>query len=69
MTIPKALRDKFGLSGNSEVEFVIERGALILRKTTDDKRRQRRLKIEACKGALNGEPADVDEFIEDIRGR
>ncbi len=69
VTIPKAFRDRFGLSGSSEVEFVVERGELILRKKADDKRRQRRMNIEACKGILNGDPADVDQFIEDIRGR
>lgn len=66
---PKHLRERFALHPESEIEFCVERGELVLRKKRAERGRTRRAKIEACIGALAGEPPDVDAFIEDIRGR
>ena len=69
VTVPKALRDRFGLKGSTEVEFVEEGGELILRKKVSSQPRTRRARVASCFGALKEEPEDVDRFIEEIRGR
>ena len=64
VTIPKALRDKFGLEPRDEVTFVQARGELILRKksaTVDSG-------IRKWVGRLERMPESVDEFIDDVRG-
>ena len=64
VTIPKALRDKFGLEPRDEVTFVQSRGELILRKkrvTVDSG-------IRKWVGRLGRMPESVDEFIDDVRG-
>ena len=64
VTIPKALRDKFGLEPRDEVTFVQSRGELILRKknaTVDSG-------IRKWVGRLARMPESVDEFIDDVRG-
>ena len=68
VTIPKDLREKFGIQGGTAVEFLESRGALVLRKTP------RKLELGKWKGRLKsrfvelGNPS-VDKLIEDIRGR
>ena len=68
ITIPKEIRDRFGLRPNSEVDFNIENGAIVLRK------RAPRLQLEKWKGHCKRSFDElgyggVDEFIEDVRGR
>jgi len=69
VTIPKVFRDKFGLKGSTEVEFVEEGGELILRKKVSSQPKTRRARITSCIGILEEKPEDVDRFIEEIRGR
>ncbi len=65
VTIPKPLRDKFGLEPHDEVTFIESRGELILRKT-------RAAAVESgirkWVGRLERMPESVDEFIDDVRG-
>jgi AbrB family looped-hinge helix DNA binding protein len=65
ITIPKELRDKHGLHPSAEVDFVEVGGELVLRKVVRDQPSPVRRWI----GFLMGQPEDVDQFIEDIRGR
>ena len=65
VTIPKELRERFGLTPLTEVEFQVVKGQLVIRKKIP----AQKTKIRNWVGFLNGEPEDVDQFIEDIRGR
>ncbi len=70
ITIPKPLRDRYGMGHNVEVEITPTDDGLLIRKRTagDDA-------IDRVYGILKriegkGLPIDdVDEYIEDIRGR
>ena len=63
ITIPKALRERFGLNQNVEVEVVpTERGLLIQKQTSAEH------PVDRIAGILSGD-WDVDEYIEEIRGR
>ena len=63
ITIPKRLRDQFGMHENVEVEITpTERGLLIQRRTAAEHPVERISGIHD--GALN-----VNEYIEEIRGR
>jgi len=68
VTIPKEIRDRFGLGPNIDVEFHVENGSIVLRKAP------RKLEIERWRGRCRASFADlgyrsVDEFVEDVRGR
>ena len=65
VTIPKALRERFGLVPETEVDFVEKRGELVLKKQPKSGSRNPHKWI----GCLQGCPEDVDGFIEAIRGR
>lgn len=65
VTIPKPLRERHGMAAGDEVEFVEVNGELVVRKAAREAPRR----LAAWVGYLEGQPADVDEFIEDIRGR
>ena len=68
VTIPKKFREKFGLHPSTEVEFVSEKGSLLVRRkplSTKSKKDPR----DQWVGCLGGEGEEVDEFIEEIRGR
>ncbi len=60
VTIPESIRDSFGLHPGCDVEFVIEKGKVIIR------REVKKGKVEKWQGimSLNSE---VDEFIESLR--
>ena len=63
ITIPKALRDRYGLNRDVEVEVVpTEKGLLI------QKRAGAEHPVDRVAGILTGD-WDVDEYIEEIRGR
>ena len=63
ITIPKRLRDQFGMHENVEVEITpTERGLLIQRRTAAEH------PVERISGILDG-ALNVDEYIEEIRGR
>jgi len=68
ITIPKEIRDRFGLRQGTEVEFRVVKDTIILQK------KPRKLNLEKWKGRCKGSfallgYASVDEFLEDVRGR
>jgi AbrB family looped-hinge helix DNA binding protein len=68
VTIPKEIRDRFGIGPETEVEFSVEKGSIVLRKTP------KRLDLAKWKGRCARSfkklgYASVDRFIEDVRGR
>ncbi len=68
ITIPKHLRERFGMNHNVEVEITpTERGLLIKKRTTAEH------PIDRVYGILDedalGEGVSVDDYIEEIRGR
>ncbi len=68
ITIPKALRMRFGLHHNVEIEISpTENGLLIRKKTSSDHPVDRVYGILG--GGALGEGVGVDEYIEEIRGR
>ena len=68
MTIPKHIRDKFGLRPKTEVEFCVVNGNIVLRKAS------KKLNLTKWKGYC-GKPfaqlgySSVDAFMDDVRGR
>ena len=67
VTIPKAIRDKFGLGPDTEVEFSVVEGAIVL------KRSPKVLDLARWKGHARESfnelgYCSVDEFVDDIRG-
>jgi len=63
ITVPKVLRDQFGLHKNMEVELIpIKNGILI------QKHSRTRHPIDMVMGILN-RPSDTDNYIEEVRGR
>ncbi len=69
ITIPKRLRDRFGMNQRVEVEIVEASGGLLIRKYAAGVH-----PVERLSGILKGRPlpggvTSVDEYIEDIRGR
>jgi AbrB family looped-hinge helix DNA binding protein len=68
VTIPKEIRDRFGLRPNAEVEFHLVDGSIVLN------RAPRKLALRKWKGRCKENFAalgysSVDKFIDDIRGR
>ena len=68
VTIPKEIRDRFGIGPDTEVEFRVSNGSIVLRKSP------KRLNLSRWKGRCKQSFIDlgyesVDEFIEDVRGR
>jgi antitoxin PrlF len=64
VTVPKALRDRFGITPETEVEFREERGKLVLVK------RAVQSPIARVRGRVKRLPFghDVDEYLERTRG-
>ena len=63
VTIPKALRDRFGMNQNVEVEMTpTPKGILIHKRTAAEH------PVERVHGLL-GRGGSTDEYIEEIRGR
>lgn len=68
VTIPKEIRERFGLKPGTEVQFRVEKDLLVLRK------KPTKLKLDKWKGRCKRSFArlghkSVDDFIEDVRGR
>ena len=64
ITIPKQLRERFGMHHNVEVEITpTKRGLLV------QKRASAQHPVDRIAGILDGADFDVDEYIEEIRGR
>ncbi len=63
ITIPKRLRDRFGMSQDVEVEITPTEDGLLIQKRTASKH-----PVDRVSGILDG-VVDVDQYIEEIRGR
>ena len=64
ITIPKTLRDRFGLHHDVEVEISPTENGLLIQKRTAAIH-----PVDQFAGILDGTGLDVDEYIEEIRGR
>jgi AbrB family looped-hinge helix DNA binding protein len=68
VTIPKDIREQFGLGPETEVEFRVVKGSILLKKAP------KKLNIQKWKGHSKASFAalgysSVDQFIDDVRGR
>jgi AbrB family looped-hinge helix DNA binding protein len=68
VTIPKDIRDRFGLGPETEVEFRVVAGNIVLKKAP------KKLNLAKWKGRCAGAFAklgyrSIDKFIDDVRGR
>ena len=68
VTIPKDIREQFGLGPETEVEFRVVGGSIILKKAP------KKLRLAKWKGRCGDTfaglgYASVDQFIDDVRGR
>ena len=65
ITIPKLLRDRYGMNRNVEVEIApTDEGLLIRKRTTAEH------PVDRIAGILDDSfEGEVDEYIEEIRGR
>lgn len=65
ITIPKALRDRFGMNRNVEIEITPTDDGLLIRK-----RASAQHPVDRVAGILDGVfDGDIDAYIEEIRGR
>jgi len=63
ITIPKALRDQFGLRMDVEVELIPTKDGVLIQKRSRSKH-----PVGRVFGILN-KPSDTDGYIEEVRGR
>jgi len=68
VTIPKEIRERFGLGPDTHVEFHVVGGSIVLKKA------RRKLGLRKWKGKCGNSLAElhypsVDAFIDDVRGR
>jgi AbrB family looped-hinge helix DNA binding protein len=68
VTIPKRIRERFGIGPETEVEFRVVNGSIVVSKAP------KRLNLDKWKGRCGDAFAklgysSVDKFIEDVRGR
>lgn len=63
ITIPKSLRERFGLNSNVEVELTPTEGGLLIQKRT-----AARHPVDGVFAILS-DGSSTDEYIEEIRGR
>ena len=68
ITIPKHLRERFGMHRDVEVEIMPTDTGLLIRKRVDSRHPVDRVAGILGKDAL-GEGVSVDDYIEEIRGR
>ena len=64
ITIPKHLRDQFGMTQNVEIEITPTEQGLLIQKRTAALH-----PVDRVAGILDGADFDIDEYIEEIRGR
>ena len=62
ITIPKHLRERFGMDPNVEVEIKPTEQGLLIRKRAAGKH-----PVERVYGILNG--GNTDDYLDDVRGR
>jgi AbrB family looped-hinge helix DNA binding protein len=63
VTIPKKLRDRYGLTKNTEVEIILTEEGILIRK-----RSLSRHPVDEVMGILKNESSS-DAYIDEIRGR
>ena len=63
ITIPKPLRDRFGLYKNVEIEMLSTKNGILIQKHSRGKH-----PVDLVCGILN-RPSDTDTYIEEVRGR
>ena len=68
MTIPRDIREQFGLGPETEVKFRVVGGSIVLKKAP------KKLTLSKCKGRCGDAfvklgYSSVDKFIDDVRGR
>lgn len=68
VTIPKNIREQFGLGPETEVEFRVAGGSIVLKKSP------KKLNLAKWKGRCSDSFSElgyssVDKFIDDVRGR
>lgn len=61
VTIPKIIRDKFGLDPGDEIEFTVMDGRIVIQK------KALKVRLKNWSGAIDLD-TDVDTFIDDLRG-
>ena len=64
VTIPKRLRERYGLHQDVEVDISPTEEGLLIRKRMDAEH-----PVDRVAGILDGADFDIDEYIEEIRGR
>ena len=64
ITIPKHLRDRFGMTQDVEVEITPTEQGLLIQKRTAALH-----PVDRVAGVLDGADFDIDKYIEEIRGR
>jgi len=68
VTIPKEIRERFGIGPNTAVAFHVVRGKIVLEKKAPESKLRKW--IGCCKGSLRELGfRTADEFVRDIRGR
>ena len=68
VTIPKPIRERFGIGPETEVEFRVVEGAIVLQKEPTNLN-FRKWKGRCRKSLLDLGYSSVDEYIDDVRGR
>jgi AbrB family looped-hinge helix DNA binding protein len=68
VTIPKDIRERFGLGPDTEVEFAVVQDSIVLKKAPK-KLNLARWRGRCAKSFAKLGYSSVDKFIEDIRGR
>jgi AbrB family looped-hinge helix DNA binding protein len=68
VTIPKEIRERFGIGPETEVQFRVVNGSIVLRKAP------KKLNLDKWKGRCGRAfvklgYSSVDQFVEDVRGR
>ena len=64
ITIPKRLRDRFGLHKDVEIEITPTESGILIQKRTDPKH-----PVDRVVGILDGSVLDVDQYVDEVRGR
>ncbi len=64
ITIPKHLRERFGMNHNVEVEITPTEKGILIRKSAAALH-----PVDRVAGILDGADFDVDEYIAEVRGR
>jgi AbrB family looped-hinge helix DNA binding protein len=64
ITIPKALRDRFGFTKDVEVELVATKEGVLIQKRSRSKH-----PVDQVIGILNRASDDTDSYLEEVRGR